>query len=418
MKRIIAVILPIILLIGGAVVGIGILSANKPEPETSTEERQALAVFAEPIERRDLVLTVTAQGEVRPRSEILLTPQVSGRISYLSDKFENGGYIPRGEIIARLDQADYQLAIVRAKSGIATAEQALAREQAEADLAVRDLQDLGVADSSPLARREPQLAQAQAALNSARAQLDEAELALQRTVVRAPFNARVREKSADVGQFVTMGQSLGRIFSIDSVEVSLPVTDAQLGQLNLPIAFTATAENPGPEVTFATTVAGKPRQWTGQITRTAAAVNSQTRLINIFGEVKDPYGANSDNGTPIAPGLFVTATIQGDTIEDALWAPRAGLRGQDDLYVGDKENDALDIRKINVLYSDTDGVYFEGGAEPGELAVVSPVQAAFDGMRLTIRERRPDGSLVEEEPADNTSDEARLASGAVAETSQ
>ena len=418
MKRIIAVILPIVLLVGGAIVGIGILSANKPEPETSTEERKALAVFAEPIERRDLVLTVTAQGEVRPRSEILLTPQVSGRISYLSDKFENGGFIPRGEIIARLDQADYRLAIVRAKSGIATAEQALAREQAEADLAVRDLQDLGVADSSPLARREPQLAQAQASLDSARAQLDEAELALQRTIVRAPFDARVREKSADVGQFVTMGQSLGRIFSIESVEVSLPVTDEQLGQLNLPIAFTATAETPGPEVIFTTNVAGKPRQWTGQITRTAAAVNSQSRLINIFGEVKDPYGANSDNGTPIAPGLFVTATIQGDTIEDALWAPRAGLRGQEDLFVGDKENGQLDIRKVEVLYSDNSGVYFAEGAEPGELAIVSPVQAAFDGMRLTIRERRPDGSLVEEPEEDDASDEARLASGTVAETTQ
>lgn len=418
MKRAIVVILPIIALVVLGFLGLTALEANKPVAETSTEQRQALAVFAEQVERRDLVLEVTAQGEVRPRSEIVLTPLVSGRIAYLSDKFENGGYIPKGEIIARLDSADYELSIVRAKAGIATAQQRLYREQAESELAVRDLQELGVADSSPLARREPQLQEAQAMLASAQAQLDEAELALSRTVIRSPFNARVREKSADVGQFVTQSQGLGRIFSTESVEIQLPVTDAQLGQLGLPIAFAHTEANPGPVVTFTATVAGKPRTWTGRITRTAAAVNSQSRLINIFGEVIDPYGAGSDDGTPIAPGLFVTATIAGDTIEDVLWAPRSALRGNNNLFIGDQKAGLLNIRTIDVLYSDTTGVYFPSGAEAGELAVVSPVQAAFDGMRLQIRERRPDGSLVDEPESQDEDREAVLASGSTAETAQ
>lgn len=421
MSRIIAVVLPFVVLIIIGIAGSSWLEANKPEPEASTEERQALTVLAERIERRDLTLSITAQGEVRPRSEISVTPQVAGRISYISSEFVDGGYIPKGRIIARLDQADYELAVVRANAGIAAAEQGLAREQAEAELAVRDIEELGIAESSPLARREPQLAEAQASLDSAKAQLREAELALDRTIIRAPFNSRVREKAADIGQFVGIGQNLGRIFSTDTAEVSLPLSDAQLGELGLPLAYTATSEAPGPQVIFTATVGGKMREWVGEVTRTSAAVNSQSRLINVIAEVDDPYGKGSDDGAPMAPGLFVTATIGGETIEDALWAPRSALRGDNSLFIGDQSAGLLNIRSVELLHTDENGAYFrDGPAQIGELAIVSPVQAAFDGMRLLIRERRSDGSIVAETTENGGGDQAAaaLTSSEATETSQ
>ncbi|MEL6325041.1 MAG: efflux RND transporter periplasmic adaptor subunit, partial [Pseudomonadota bacterium] len=285
MTRLLAFLLPIIILI---IVGVGggiAINMMKPEPETTDELPQALSVFAEQIEERDLNLMVTAQGEVRPRAEIAVTPQVAGRISFVSDRFLDGSAVSRGQTLVRLDPADYELAVVRAKSGVASAQQRLAREQAEAELAIRDIEDLGLTDTSPLARREPQLAEAEAALESAFAQLSEANLALERTAIRAPFNGRVREKTVDVGQFVGQGQSLGRVFSTDVMEVSLPLTDEQLGQLGLTLAFTETADNPGPTVTFRALVAGEQREWTGRVVRTAAALNSQTRLINVIGVI-------------------------------------------------------------------------------------------------------------------------------------
>jgi RND family efflux transporter MFP subunit len=275
-------------------------------------------VFAQQVERRDFDLVVTAQGEVRPQIEINVTPQVGGQISFVSQSFVDGGYIPKGQIIARIDQADYELAVIRAKSGVATAMQRLAREQAEADLAIRDIQELGLSDTSPLARREPQLAEAQAALDSAYAQLSEANLALERTAIRSPFDGRVREKTVDIGQFVAPGQSLGRIFSTELVEVALPLTDAQMGQLGLPLAYSETKDAPGPQVQFSATVGGKERIWSGRITRTSAALNSQSRLINVFGVVEDPYGAGASDDAPMAPGLFVSAAIEGETVEGAL----------------------------------------------------------------------------------------------------
>ncbi|MEO1420862.1 MAG: efflux RND transporter periplasmic adaptor subunit, partial [Pseudomonadota bacterium] len=344
MNRFLAILLPIIVVVVLGFGGTAALNAMKPEPETSDELPQALSVFAERTERRDLNLVVTAQGEVRPRSEIDLTPQVQGRISYVSNKFLDGGFVSRGQVLIRLDDADYELGVIRAKSGVAAAQQRLAREEAEADLAMRDIQDLGITETSPLARREPQLAEAQASLDSAYAELSDANLALERTAIRAPFDGRVRQRSVDVGQFVAPGQSLGRVFATDIVEVSLPLTDAQLGQLDLPLAFTETEDRKGPEVTFAASVGGEMRHWTGRVTRTAAAVNSQSRLINVFGEVEDPYGEGADGDAPMAPGLFVTADIKGDTLEDVMWAPRAALRGQDKLYIGNIEDGTLSIR--------------------------------------------------------------------------
>ncbi|MEO9968617.1 MAG: efflux RND transporter periplasmic adaptor subunit [Hyphomonadaceae bacterium] len=411
MKRVLVFFLPIVLIILAGFALFQVLKSNKPETETSNALPQALAVFGEAVERRDFKLEISAQGEVRPRSEINVTPQVGGRISYISDSFVDGGYIPKGQVIARIDVADYELAVVRAKSGVASAQQRLVREQAEAELAIRDIEELGLANSSPLARREPQLAEAQAALDSAYAQLSEANLALERTAIRSPFNGRVREKTVDIGQFVTPGQSFGRIFSTESVEVSLPLTDAQMGRLGLPLAFIETDDAPGPEVQFTATVGGNLRTWTGRITRTSAALNTQSRLINVFGEVVDPYGAGASDGAPMAPGLFVTATIGGETLENVIWAPRAALRGNNDLYLASEDKKQLSIRPVNVLYSDESGAYISDDIPLGTLAIVSPIPAATDGMRLRIRERLPDGTILKGED-DQPTPVAEDASGA------
>jgi RND family efflux transporter MFP subunit len=410
MRRLISIILPIVIIVflGGG--GIFAINAMKPEPEKSEEPRAGLNVFAEPVREGALTLTVNAQGEVKPKREIVVAPQISGRIAYVSPDFIDGGFIRRGQVLVRVESADYELGVVRARSTVATAEQALAREMAEAELARQDLEDLGMTDASPLARREPQLAGAQAALDAAKAQLQDAELALARTAVIAPFDGRVRTRTVDIGQVVAPGQSLGQIFDTDVVEVSLPLKDAELGRLGLPIAFAASDKTPGPEVIFKATVGGEPRTWRGKVVRTGAAINAQTRQINVIAELKDPFGTGADNGAPMAPGLFVNAQIQGRSLDRVLIAPRSALRGDDKLYIGDPKSGKLSIRTVDLTYSDKNGAYFHTGAEVGELAVTSPIQAPFDGMSLTVMQRMEDGSVKVHNPpkpaAKETGDDA------------
>jgi RND family efflux transporter MFP subunit len=405
MKRILTILLPVIVLvvlIGG---GFLALQALKPPVERAEEEPRGLSVFAEAAIATDLELKVNAQGEVRPKRQIVVAPQIAGRIAYVSPDLVDGGFIRAGQVLVRLESADYELAVTRARSGIASAEQVLAREQAEAEIALQDIEELGIEDASPLARREPQLAQAQAALDSAKAQLAEAQLALNRTAITAPFSGRVRERNADLGQFVSPGQTLGTIFATDVVEVSLPLSDTELGRTGLPLAFAESEGNPGPRVVFSTNVAGQSREWIGRVRRTAAAVNPQTRLINVIAELDDPYGTGADDGAPMAPGLFVDAVINGRQVENLVRIPRAALRGTDQVFIGNGPAGKLDIRTVQVAYSDDDGAYLSSGVSEGDLAVVSPIQAAFDGMSIQVVERMPDGSLEPRTPRNSPADE-------------
>lgn len=394
MSRIISIFLVVLALAGMGVAAFMTIQILKPQPEQADEKFAGLSVFAERIEREDLDFTVNAQGEVRPQREIVIAPQIAGRIAYVSPDFIDGGFIRRGQVLVRLETADYQLAVVRAQSGVASAEQRLAREVAEAEIARQDLINLGITDSSPLARREPQMAEAEAALESAKAQLADAELALSRTAVVAPFDGRVREENVDVGQFASPGQSLGRIFATDVVEVALPITDEQLGQLGLPLAFAETASVSGPRVIFSAPVAGVDRQWEGRVTRSSAAVNSQTRLINVIAELDDPYGAGSDNGAPMAPGLFVSAEIDGTKIEDLLVAPRSAIRGGNNIFIGEPEEGELRIFPIDLVYSSSEGAWFRSfDVDVDDLAIVSPIRGSNDGMSITILERLEDGTI-------------------------
>ena len=394
MNRILPAIISIILLAVLALIAVITINVLQPKPEQAEEKFSGLSVFSEEIVRDDLLFRVSAQGEVRPQREIVVAPQISGRISYVSPDFIDGGFIRRGQTLVRLEAADYELAVVRARSGVASAEQRLAREQAEAEIARQDLINLGVTNSSPLARREPQLAEAQASLDSAKAQLADAELSLSRTAVVAPFTGRVRSENVDVGQFAAAGQSLGSIFATDIVEVVLPITDEQLGQLGLPLAFAETATQKGPEVVFSANVAGQLRNWIGRVTRTSASVNSQTRLINVIAELDDPYGAGADDGAPMAPGLFVQASINGISVEDLLVAPRAALRSGDNLFVGDTEAGVLRILKVDLVHSDPDGAWFRSDeVAVGDLALTSPIRGSNEGMSITILQRMPDGSI-------------------------
>lgn len=415
MKRIFALLLPVLVLAGLVGGGFGVMQMLKPPVERAEEQPRGLSVFAEAAERTDLNMTVNAQGEVRPKRQITVSPQIAGRIARVSPDFVDGRFIRQGQVLVRLESADYELAVTRARSAVASARQALAREQAEAELALQDIEDLEIENASPLARREPQLAEAQANLESAQAQLAEAELALNRTAVTAPFSGRVRERAADLGQFVSPGQSLGTIFATDVVEVSLPLSDEDLGRVGLPLAFAETEDNPGPRVTFTASVAGQQRQWQGSVKRTSAAINPQTRLINVIAELEDPYGEGADNGVPMAPGLFVNAAIDGRALEGVVRIPRAALRGVDEVFVGDGPAGKLDIRTVDVAFSNDDGAFLHSGVDAGELAIVSPIQAAFDGMNIQVVERMPDGSLVPRTPRDSGDDEgedtATLAAG-------
>ncbi|WP_203291768.1 efflux RND transporter periplasmic adaptor subunit [Maricaulis parjimensis] len=369
--------------VGAVVVGIiFMLAVGQPQPQRANAAPRPVAVFVEEAQRNTVALTVRSQGEARPRTQINLVPQVAGRITFVNPDFIEGGFFEAGETLIQIEDADYRLAVTRAAAQVAQAEQALAREQAESDLAASEWAQLGEGEASALTLREPQLAEARAQLAAANAALQSARLDLQRTRVSAPFSGRVRTKNADLGQYVAPGTNLGEVFSTDTVMVRLPLTDNDLALLGIPVAYNAAlAEDGGVPVTLSATIAGRHQEWAGRITRTDSAIDPQTRVLYAIAEVEDPYGAAAQGGSPLAIGLFVDAEIQGREIDGAYIIPRNALRGEGSVYVVE-EGGTLSVRSVEIIDSNPDRVVLAGGVRGGELVVTSPIRGASDGMRV------------------------------------
>ena len=383
LRKFLMIFIPIAIILGFFIATSVIIALNK-KPEEKKRSFNTLAVIADYAVRDTVQLSVTTQGEARPRTEIDLVPEVGGKIVYVSPNFLEGGIIRKGETLIRIEDSDYKVALIRAKASIAQAEQVLIREKAEGEIARADYEELGRGQPTALALRQPQQAQAQASLQAAQAELETAELQLKRTAVRAPFDGRVRTKSSDLGQFVTPGRTLGRIFSTDVVEVRLPLTDSDLSKIDLPIAFVAKNRASAPDVTLSATIAGKTREWKGKIMRTDSTYDTQTRALFAIAEVFDPYGkGSSEKGVPLPPGLFVDAAVQGKTFENVIVLPRDGLRPEDEIYVVDDKG-KVEIRKAEVLDTNAQYAYLLGGVEAGELVVLSPMEKSRVSMTLKV----------------------------------
>ncbi len=376
---------------------VGLVAINVlKKPKEKKRSFNTLAVVADYAKLEDIQLAVRTQGEARPQIEIDLVPQVGGLIVYVSPNFVEGGIFRKGETLLRVEDADFKVAVIRAEANVAQAEQVLVREQAEGEIARQDYEELGRGEPSPLALREPQKAQARASLQAAKADLESTKLNLSRTSVKAPFSGRVRTKASDIGQFVTPGSRLARVFSTDVVEVRLALSDDQLSKLDLPLAFFAKDRASAPKVDLSARVAGKTRHWNGRIMRTDSTYDTQTRALFAIAEVFDPYNKGaSEDGVPLAPGLFVDADIAGKSFEGVIVIPRDGLRPQDEVYIVDDQGKA-EVRKVTVLDTSPERALLTGGVEVGELVVLSPMERSRVEMTLKVLDvNNPETVLVD-----------------------
>jgi RND family efflux transporter MFP subunit len=379
-KRILFLALPVIVLIG-SVGGFVAMGALRPAPEEKADLIEALPVLTAVARAEPVSIKVHGQGEVKARSEVMLASEISGRVAYVSPKFLAGGQFEKGETLVRLESREYELGIIQAESAVAQANTALLQEISEGQMASQGAEQLGIDQVSDLTLRRPQRAQAESQLASAQARLDDARLQLARTRIVAPFDGRVREKNVNVGAYVSPGVRLGDIYASDVVDVAIALTDTDLANLGLGIGFTETSTIKGPPVTLSAVVAGVPHTWSGRITRTDSGFDPATRVLFAYVEVLDPYGKGADGGTPLATGLFVDASIDGRELQDSVILPRTALRGKDSVYVA-RLDETLEIRPVQVAYSERERVVVTSGVADGERVVTSPVRAAADGMKI------------------------------------
>ena len=397
MRKLYRILTPIVVLAHG-VVGVVALNATAPQPEKKEETVRTVSMFVEPVISRAVTLTVSTQGEVRPKTEIDLISQVSGRVEQVNVNFVDGGTFNKDQTLVKVEDDDYEFAVTIAESNVAEATAQFARTRADADIVAKQWDKWVDGTPTDLALRKPQVAQATAKLKAAEANRDKARLNLGRTEISVPFKGRVRTKGVDIGQYVSAGSKIGRVFSTDIVEIRLPLSDQQMAILNLPLAFQATEDN-APRVILSADLAGKAYSWEARLVRTAASIDPETRMLYAVAEVKDPYGAAATDGMPLAVGLFVSAKIEGRAFDNGTVMPRAALRPGSKAYVVDSQ-DKLSIRDVTILSSGPDGVIIGSGVEAGEKVVVSPVRTAINGM--IVKPLSPEGEAMGDEAQSST----------------
>lgn len=381
MNKLIRVSAPVLVLLAGVGIVFG-LNAAKPEPEKTDDTARLISLYVDEVTSEQVSVSVHTQGEVRPKTEIDLVTQVSGRVVGMSENFATGAEFEAGSLLLKIEDTDYRFAMLDAEARVAEAQTALERELAMAQIKAEEFKG-GTAKGEPtaFALNQTQVAEARARLRSAEAGLQQARLDLERTEIRLPFKGRVRERAVGIGQYVTAGSRLGRVFSIDIVEVQLPLTDTQLSEIGLPLGFMAGDEAHAPVVNLSVAIGTEEYHWQGRIVRVNAAVDETTRLIHATAEVADPYGTAADRGMPIAVGLFVNAEIESAAVQSALVMPRLALRNQNKVYVINAEN-RLEIRTVDVLSTSEERVLVRGGVVAGERVVTSTLPNAVDGMEV------------------------------------
>ena len=286
--------------------------------------------------------------------------------------------------------------MTRSRAAIAQAELRLETERQEAAVALEEWELLGAGRPTPLALREPQIAEAQASLASAEANLQQAEYDLERTVVRAPFAGRVRSERVDVGQFVQRGNSVATLYAVDAAEVRLPIPDVELQFVDLPLGYRGDGgfeSVSGPDVVLRSEFAGNRYEWRGKIVRTEGEIDPRTRMVHAIARIEDPYARSGRSGRPpLAVGMFVEAEIQGRSSGEIVVLPRSVLRGADQVLVVN-ERDELRFQQVEIFRLERDRVLVRSGLEEGEQIVVSPLENAVNGMKVRINTYPPIGQI-------------------------
>jgi RND family efflux transporter MFP subunit len=368
---------PIVTLAVAVFIGVLMLSF-RPHLEPQDVERSLIAVRTLTVEPQAEVLTIRSQGTVKPRVEGQLTPEVSGRVVWLSPALVTGGSFNKGDLLFRIDDSDYRNSHDRSKASVSRAE--VEYELAESDntrqqqLFKKRLSSQSQVDQAHRAYRV-----AEANLIEARISREQSRLNLKRVRISAPYTGRVLNESVDVGEYVSSSKSVASIYATDTFEIRLPIANSQFAYLNLSSTESGMIdEMHAPKVTIYGEYGGAKFEWLGEMVRTEAVIDAQSRMLYGVARVKTEY---SKGRPPLVVGLFVKADIEGRAVENVIRLPRSAMRDDNQLLVVDEE-DRLRFRKVKILRVEYDDVLVSGGLVAGERVCVSPLQVVVDGMQV------------------------------------
>jgi RND family efflux transporter MFP subunit len=336
----------------------------EPPTRNNTAER-VLYVETAKISPEPYRISFETTGLVQARNEIRIVPEVSGRVIAVHESFFAGGAFRDNEVLFEIEPRDYILDVRRLEAEVARARTALELERAESSAALAEWRQInGDVPAPDLVVRVPQLAEVQAILQSAEAQLENAKLDLARTRFTLPFDGRVMSSDIAVGQYVMAGQGYGMVFDISNLEISASLVDRQLEWL---------LQGGDPQITVYVTFRGKQREYKGNLKRTASSLDAGTRFATVY------FGFD-DAIEELLPGVFARINIKGEQLNDISLLPLSALQTQNVVWQVTAEK-TLNRWEPEIIYQDPEYIVARGLSEPAVI-VTSRVNGATQGMRV------------------------------------
>jgi len=375
--------LPLLVLAAAGLIAAWMLShppaARRPPPpaKSTLAEVTTIRFGKHPVALR-------AMGKVSAAQELDLRPRIKGEVRFLSKDLVPGGLVRAGDLLLRIDPRDYRLAVRQAESALAQARANLTVEEGKGVVARKEYEVLGQSvkkDDLELVLRQPQLATARAAVEAAQAARDRARLDLERTTIRAPFNAVVQTRSVDLGAHVTELSSLARLIGTDLFWVQLLVPVDQLRWVRVP---SATSPEGSRVRIFDAAAWGNDRSREGRVLRLAPDLEEKGRMARLIVGVEDPLARlEAHAGEPrLLIGSYVEAAIAGGELPRAAVLSRRLLRDGDKVWV--YADGRLAIRAVTIAHRDPREVLVTSGIEEGERIVTSDLSTPVQGMRLEL----------------------------------
>lgn len=224
------------------IVAVGIAAAMvmiDNRPQAAQVEVEVPATFVDTVRATpdDHIAVVRAMGVVKPERQVVIQPEVSGRVIEQNTQLVPGGRVRSGDPLIRVDPRDYTAAVTATQADLAQANLSVREEKTLRRVAEHEWKDRpqGFSEETlEFALREPHLDVAQARVSSAKSRMAKARRDLERTLVRAPFDALVVTEDVEVGQTVAPGVPIATLVGVDRYWVMVSIPVAQLGHLEVP----------------------------------------------------------------------------------------------------------------------------------------------------------------------------------------
>lgn len=377
------IISTIILLVSAVITFFIFMTAPEAQREGASKET-AMLVDVVQVHKGNYNPTVVATGTVQAAKDIILSTQVGGEVIEISDNFIPGSFVKKGEVLLQINPADYRNTLQLRKSDLQLAQADLSVEMGRQDVAQKDYELIGDElsdENQDLVLRKPQLESARANVAAAEAAVRQARLNLQRTTIRAPFDAHIISRNANVGSQLAPGTELGRLVGMDEYWVVANVPVAKVNWLT----FAENENNSGSEVKIMNETSWPDGQYReGKLFRLVGALDAQTRFARVLVSVSDPLAQKSgmDSVPPLMIGTFVETHIQAREIQDVIRLNRDHLRQGETVWV--MEDGKLDIREVDIQFLDAEYAYVRNGLSDNDRVVTTDLSTVVEGSGLRL----------------------------------